>query len=171
MTGADRCRGASSRALRGRNFWKSGHCPSRHREEAQPTTRSRATSKKPWIASLPAVARSDGGGCVGGCARYAREPFVCCSHQQEDARLTRQAGAANPAPQCLIREEPAGWRRRALPHPAAVIARKPQADDAIQSHRQTAPDRKRTRLNSSHVAISYAVFCVKKKVYRQLPHW
>src|SRR5438874_8736344 len=27
----------------------------------------------------------------------------------------------------------------------------------------TAPDRKSTRLNSSHVEISYAVFCLKKK--------
>src|SRR5437660_9904451 len=27
----------------------------------------------------------------------------------------------------------------------------------------TFPDRKSTRLNSSHVAISYAVFCLKKK--------
>src|SRR5207253_9514023 len=29
-------------------------------------------------------------------------------------------------------------------------------------------DRKSTRLNSSHVAISYAVFCLKKKNYIQL---
>src|SRR5690625_3141951 len=28
------------------------------------------------------------------------------------------------------------------------------------------PDRKSTRLNSSHVAISYAVFCLKKKIQR-----
>src|SRR5690625_6456234 len=28
---------------------------------------------------------------------------------------------------------------------------------------QAGPDRKSTRLNSSHVAISYAVFCLKKK--------
>src|SRR5437868_10947945 len=27
------------------------------------------------------------------------------------------------------------------------------------------PDRKSTRLNSSHVSISYAVFCLKKKKY------
>src|SRR3989442_7535867 len=27
------------------------------------------------------------------------------------------------------------------------------------------PDRKSTRLNSSHVRISYAVFCLKKKTY------
>src|SRR5437660_5027257 len=31
------------------------------------------------------------------------------------------------------------------------------------SMRQTLADRKSTRLNSSHVAISYAVFCLKKK--------
>src|SRR5690625_6834266 len=31
------------------------------------------------------------------------------------------------------------------------------------SRRRAAPDRKSTRLNSSHVAISYAVFCLKKK--------
>src|SRR5207253_4719084 len=30
-------------------------------------------------------------------------------------------------------------------------------------------DRKSTRLNSSHVAISYAVFCLKKKNNRLLP--
>src|SRR5207249_12317800 len=28
---------------------------------------------------------------------------------------------------------------------------------------ETSPDRKSTRLNSSHVSISYAVFCLKKK--------
>src|SRR5699024_11407640 len=32
---------------------------------------------------------------------------------------------------------------------------------AIEAHRST--DRKSTRLNSSHVSISYAVFCLKKK--------
>src|SRR5439155_15604831 len=31
-------------------------------------------------------------------------------------------------------------------------------------------DRKSTRLNSSHVAISYAVFCLKKKNVRPLHH-
>src|SRR5256885_2440935 len=39
--------------------------------------------------------------------------------------------------------------------------------------RQGAPDaqdRKSTRLNSSHLVISYAVFCLKKKKYHQLTH-
>src|SRR5690625_6650922 len=31
-------------------------------------------------------------------------------------------------------------------------------------------DRKSTRLNSSHVAISYAVFCLKKKIQRVTHH-
>src|SRR5699024_12570823 len=34
---------------------------------------------------------------------------------------------------------------------------------AIISMRHIVPDRKSTRLNSSHVSISYAVFCLKKK--------
>src|SRR5207253_10692847 len=34
---------------------------------------------------------------------------------------------------------------------------------AVQVPREAMQDRKSTRLNSSHVAISYAVFCLKKK--------
>src|SRR3712207_7223656 len=33
----------------------------------------------------------------------------------------------------------------------------------MELHPQTSPDRKSTRLNSSHANISYAVFCLKKK--------
>src|SRR5256885_6988192 len=35
-----------------------------------------------------------------------------------------------------------------------------------QSHSDPAQDRKSTRLNSSHLVISYAVFCLKKKTNR-----
>src|SRR5690625_6459685 len=45
------------------------------------------------------------------------------------------------------------------------------ADDhnarAAQAGYRIAIDRKSTRLNSSHVAISYAVFCLKKQKYRK----
>src|SRR3712207_8858683 len=34
----------------------------------------------------------------------------------------------------------------------------------------TRPDRKSTRLNSSHANISYAVFCLKKKASSAQPH-
>src|SRR5437773_6448426 len=37
-----------------------------------------------------------------------------------------------------------------------------EADDATHE-RRAASDRKSTRLNSSHITISYAVFCLKKK--------
>src|SRR5262245_65335370 len=35
---------------------------------------------------------------------------------------------------------------------------------------QVSTDRKSTRLNSSHLGISYAVFCLKKKTIINLPH-
>src|SRR5215469_17347750 len=35
----------------------------------------------------------------------------------------------------------------------------------------TRPDRKSTRLNSSHVEISYAVFCLKKKKHMHIGNW
>src|SRR5690625_6546323 len=38
-----------------------------------------------------------------------------------------------------------------------------RAKDQVQEAISTRRDRKSTRLNSSHVAISYAVFCLKKK--------
>src|SRR6266496_1550764 len=45
-----------------------------------------------------------------------------------------------------------------------------QPDDHRRHPRR---DRKSTRLNSSHVEISYAVFCLKKKktFFRRLPRW
>src|SRR5437870_11132532 len=42
-------------------------------------------------------------------------------------------------------------------------ARTPEAIRAIRNLLFWQQDRKSTRLNSSHVAISYAVFCLKKK--------
>src|SRR2546430_9137496 len=39
-------------------------------------------------------------------------------------------------------------------------------DQEFQAERHEIPDRKSTRLNSSHSQISYAVFCLKKKKTR-----
>src|SRR5690606_41812982 len=54
-----------------------------------------------------------------------------------------------------------------LLHPAALEHQEHHADgDEDQQRgepRAERPDRKSTRLNSSHVKISYAVFCLKKK--------
>src|SRR5437660_9605590 len=38
-----------------------------------------------------------------------------------------------------------------------------EVEYAVRNYIDTRLDRKSTRLNSSHVAISYAVFCLKKK--------
>src|SRR5689334_24554666 len=42
-------------------------------------------------------------------------------------------------------------------------------DAAERGDQPLEPDRKSTRLNSSHSSISYAVFCLKKKKRRPLP--
>src|SRR5580698_11383935 len=66
-------------------------------------------------------------------------------------RSGRAGGGQGAAGGCVLAERaPAAGARSASTHP---------------------PDRKSTRLNSSHMSISYAVFCLKKKknIYFQLP--
>src|SRR5258707_5757156 len=43
------------------------------------------------------------------------------------------------------------------------VAGQKHVDAALVAHAYRRPDRKSTRLNSSHANISYAVFCLKKK--------
>src|SRR5256885_10630813 len=47
--------------------------------------------------------------------------------------------------------------------------RAPEHDSALLAVGGRARDRKSTRLNSSHLVISYAVFCLKKKKKRYTP--
>src|SRR5690625_5383259 len=49
-----------------------------------------------------------------------------------------------------------------------VTSENPLFDNVLEELDE-ALDRKSTRLNSSHVAISYAVFCLKKKTHTYLP--
>src|SRR2546426_7929573 len=46
--------------------------------------------------------------------------------------------------------------------PRCLILRNKVVSEIYHPHRRR-PDRKSTRLNSSHLVISYAVFCLKKK--------
>src|SRR3989442_8150188 len=58
-----------------------------------------------------------------------------------------------------------------IPFPPLLPERNPAVDPAFTFSPPTAVpnrDRKSTRLNSSHVRISYAVFCLKKKKYEQM---
>src|SRR5256885_17138393 len=54
------------------------------------------------------------------------------------------------------------FRSIAVPAERAPQAR-PRRADAGPGPRRVGRDRKSTRLNSSHLVISYAVFCLKKK--------
>src|SRR5437660_9492024 len=53
--------------------------------------------------------------------------------------------------------------RRIAQEPQRILAAQVQVHHVVRLLSDTARDRKSTRLNSSHVAISYAVFRVKKK--------
>src|ERR1039457_37399 len=50
------------------------------------------------------------------------------------------------------------------PQPFAI----PDRQDPASKRPPASPDRKSTRLNFSHLVISYAVFCFKKKKQKQL---
>src|SRR5436305_2988840 len=70
---------------------------------------------------------------------------------------------ALPILHCAVREKAVESNHQRL------IIRTDRPDEDVRSVLQ---DRKSTRLNSSHVRISYAVFCLKKKRHRSLtiPH-
>src|SRR5204863_4173891 len=81
----------------------------------------------------------------------------------------------------MIRRPP---RSTLFPYTTLFRPRQALPDDAQSRHARLRPhpeprggDRKSTRLNSSHVEISYAVFCLKKKKNKNLvffspqPRW
>src|SRR5437773_4813558 len=52
---------------------------------------------------------------------------------------------------------------------AGIVSERDYARKVILCGRSSSEDRKSTRLNSSHITISYAVFCLKKKKLKRLP--
>src|SRR2546426_3050092 len=70
-----------------------------------------------------------------------------------------------------VRDPPRGkLRHRGVQGPAARIGADLRAVGGVGrgERRRRIPDRKSTRLNSSHLVISYAVFCLKKKKKKRL---
>src|SRR3712207_6947694 len=90
-------------------------------------------------------------------------PYTTLFRSPPGARSPRSpAGCARPEPS---RRYPGGRSRRSAPcsaPPAATAALLPSDPS------RRAGDRKSTRLNSSHANISYAVFCLKKKINNTL---
>src|SRR5690606_40766829 len=68
--------------------------------------------------------------------------------QPEDGLAPRPLRAQTPAPS---------------PPPEARVISSANAEDTMPTPKARQEDRKSTRLNSSHVKSSYAVFCLKKK--------
>src|SRR5713101_1249341 len=71
-----------------------------------------------------------------------------------------RAGGAGPPEEAVRAAGPAGARRRGG---AGGAGPDPRGRHEARLPRAHGPDRKSTRLNSSHMSISYAVFCLKKK--------
>src|SRR5690606_40991416 len=86
-------------------------------------------------------------------------PYTTLFRSEHQGSLPRADPSPRRGPRCTrSRRDPPGDPRS----PRSAVA-------ARRRHRRDAPlvDRKSTRLNSSHVKISYAVFCLKKKNRRQ----
>src|SRR5256885_6396977 len=79
--------------------------------------------------------------------RLVYDPKCCVCHPRSRVSVT-------PSP---LRG--GGWGEGSFAAPGSCVG---------ASERLTSQDRKSTRLNSSHLVISYAVFCLKKKKNRRL---
>src|SRR5207249_10217464 len=91
-----------------------------------------------YLHSFPTQRSSDLPGSRGlACRTKSCLPLPCSCWAGE-----RETGMTRPLPCRLCEYSPPGSRLHAIRHPSK--------------------DRKSTRLNSSHVSISYAVFCLKK---------
>src|SRR3989442_9849934 len=73
-------------------------------------------------------------------------------------------------PYTTLFRSPLTFRGRASTTTMAVGTLKAASLDRQCSSSDASRDRKSTRLNSSHVRISYAVFCLKKKKKKSFEH-
>src|SRR3712207_8568255 len=83
-------------------------------------------------------------------------PYTTLSRSRHQRRRGRQGGDRAVAPPAGRGDPPPGERRDRHAPPA------PRPGGRLRAGRGRPPDRKSTRLNSSHANISYAVFCLKK---------
>src|SRR5690606_40877779 len=98
------------------------------------------------------------------CSSFPRH----ADHRPLHSFPTRRSSDLRPAPQPTPTQTSLPLPADVTPvQPAAVAAPAPIPTTTSEPAPATvSPDRKSTRLNSSHVKISYAVFCLKKKTNR-----
>src|SRR5207302_10874344 len=111
--------------------------------------------------------------CLGTLLHHSFSLQRCGDHRLPHSFPTRRSSDLPRSPSCpsVARESRPSSPRKSFPFP-------PTAPNSSQSPSILFPpipaplpappsqDRKSTRLNSSHVKTSYAVFCLKKKVHR-----
>src|SRR5690625_6132359 len=96
--------------------------------------------------------------CLGNICRSPLAEGILASKVDADKVLVDSAGTSD-------------WHVGKQPDPRSIEVAEQFGIDISQTALQLQyflGDRKSTRLNSSHVAISYAVFCLKKKKSRQI---
>src|SRR5690606_40501531 len=92
-------------------------------------------------------------------AHLAR-PRVDLASDEESHRVPDDLAERGGPRQEVVLVRPVGV---ALPVGVVLVQGETMADALARHPRRPVQDRKSTRLNSSHVKISYAVFCLKKK--------
>src|SRR5439155_16265975 len=90
-----------------------------------------------------------------------------CKERHESEQRNREVRPERAEPRRNDRRQLGGARRR--DREEVLVPRQEQRarEKVGRSTEGDDRDRKSTRLNSSHVAISYAVFCLKKKIQTQ----
>src|SRR5699024_12041642 len=93
---------------------------------------------------------------------FNTQPFGAETEEadEEKARAVRQAVAASIDRAAIAKDI---YRDTFAPLYSAIPDAMVGATEPVKDMYLTSEDRKSTRLNSSHVSISYAVFCLKKK--------
>src|SRR5258708_26214064 len=115
-------------------------------------------------ASTDEVASAEGSGCAVGRDATAGREAVTCADGVADVPVVWAAGEVrNWVSITAATATPAPPAPRASIPPRVRPARPRRRTRGSADPRPVAPDRKSTRLNSSHQIISYAVFCLKKK--------
>src|SRR5690606_39837845 len=98
-------------------------------------------------------------------SRAIQNLFACYSEQLKNTRQPlKNLKAIDALTHCRTRALGASYYRCKLNHAEIEQLHSCRHRSCyVCTHKQRLEDRKSTRLNSSHVKISYAVFCLKKK--------
>src|SRR5690625_6856371 len=93
---------------------------------------------------------------------FGAKPEMILKNGMAVSSLMGDPNATIPTPQPMVYRRMFGAYGKGLTNSSITFVSQSSYDDNIK---EKLGDRKSTRLNSSHVAISYAVFCLKKKTH------